>query len=398
MFLFILLWLVGPTAIPATATDPDLLAVRQRDTDGDGLPDLWEIRGYDADGDGIVDIDLPAMGADPQHKDIFVEADWMDGATCHRRPPARSIQGVVQAFARAPVRNPDGTTGINLHVDYGQGGSYQGGNAISCQDPVSWPDGFQALKAANFDPRRRAIFHYALFGLGFDDADSTGISETPGDDLFITLKQPNVFNQASTFMHELGHNLGLKHGGLPDAVPYKPNHLSVMNYSFQFTGVILKGETGILDYARSTTCDLDETALNEQTGMGCVPAYGTIWYCENDRRKRITNNTTEAIDWNCDGRIEEETVATSINKDRRRTVLRDPGNEWAALRYQAGNIGSSRARSEQFVPLAARGASQTELEQAAQQTRLAAKAILPPPFFALTPASSSQIQPIVAKR
>ncbi|MDH5218686.1 MAG: hypothetical protein OEX19_13375, partial [Gammaproteobacteria bacterium] len=40
------------------------------DSDGDGLLDTWETAGFDADGDGIVDIDLPGMGADPNHKDL----------------------------------------------------------------------------------------------------------------------------------------------------------------------------------------------------------------------------------------------------------------------------------------------------------------------------------------
>ena len=43
------------------------------DTDGDGLLDDWEINGYDYEGDGIIDVDLPAMGANPLRKDIFVE-------------------------------------------------------------------------------------------------------------------------------------------------------------------------------------------------------------------------------------------------------------------------------------------------------------------------------------
>ena len=37
-------------------------------------------------------------------------------------------------------------------------------------------------------------------------------------------------------MHELGHNLGLRHGG-DDLPNFKPNYLSVMNYSFQLTGL-----------------------------------------------------------------------------------------------------------------------------------------------------------------
>ena len=38
-------------------------------------------------------------------------------------------------------------------------------------------------------------------------------------------------------MHELGHTLGLGHGG--NAVPNcKPNYLSLMNYVFQLGGLI----------------------------------------------------------------------------------------------------------------------------------------------------------------
>ena len=45
---------------------------------------------------------------------------------------------------------------------------------------------------------------------------------------------------ALLFIHELGHNLGLKHGGT-DNLNYKPNYLSVMNYFFQFGGVLRSG-------------------------------------------------------------------------------------------------------------------------------------------------------------
>ena len=41
--------------------------------------------------------------------------------------------------------------------------------------------------------------------------------------------------QAGTFMHELGHTLGLRHGG-GDGENCKPNYLSIMSYSRQFAG------------------------------------------------------------------------------------------------------------------------------------------------------------------
>ncbi len=85
------------------------------DSDGDGLLDSWETGGLDADGDGTIDVDLPAMGADPQRADLFLEIDFGNGATLTRP----DIQAMKAAFAAAPYANPDGSTGINLWVDTG---------------------------------------------------------------------------------------------------------------------------------------------------------------------------------------------------------------------------------------------------------------------------------------
>ena len=38
-------------------------------------------------------------------------------------------------------------------------------------------------------------------------------------------------------MHELGHNLGLRHGGVDNA-NCKPHHASVMNYAYQFPNTV----------------------------------------------------------------------------------------------------------------------------------------------------------------
>src|SRR5205823_1794013 len=94
------------------------------DRDGDGLWDPWETSGLDADGDGTVDVDLPAMGASPDRKDIFVELDHMTGLGLDQG----AIDLVVDAFGAAPVMNLDGSTGISLHVDNGP---------LSEMDPVT---------------------------------------------------------------------------------------------------------------------------------------------------------------------------------------------------------------------------------------------------------------------
>jgi hypothetical protein len=108
------------TASPGNAVDGD--------TDSDGLLDSWEVCGTDADGDNDVDIDLPAMGADPFRKDLFAEIDWMVDATSaspHSHEPW--LPALIRAWNElnvAPVTNPpnNGTLqpgGIALHVDVG---------------------------------------------------------------------------------------------------------------------------------------------------------------------------------------------------------------------------------------------------------------------------------------
>ena len=81
--------------------------------------------------------------------------------------------------------------------------------------------------------------------------------------------------QAGTFMHELGHNLGLRHGG-GDDVNYKPNFLSIMNYFFQMNGLYKNKRWGLLNYSQFTIKDLDETSLNEKNGLDAVGGDGTL--------------------------------------------------------------------------------------------------------------------------
>ena len=53
------LLVLGTVAAPAAnAYNPDI--------DGDGIPNTWEMKGYD--GDGKIDVDYPAMGANPLKK------------------------------------------------------------------------------------------------------------------------------------------------------------------------------------------------------------------------------------------------------------------------------------------------------------------------------------------
>ena len=117
------------------------------DADLDGLLDRWETVSGLTDPYGVTLPDLAAMGADPLHKDVFIEAGYMfadgdpttpqlDGTVLYgpdqkpahsHLPTAAALQKVGAAFAAAPVDNPDLTTGINVHIDVGD--NYQVGGA-----------------------------------------------------------------------------------------------------------------------------------------------------------------------------------------------------------------------------------------------------------------------------
>ncbi|MGR8934393.1 MAG: DUF3344 domain-containing protein [Gammaproteobacteria bacterium] len=328
-----------------------VVAVSAGDKDGDGLADAWEKNGYDADGDGVVDVDLPGMGAKVTHKDLFVEIDWMRTAGHSHKPKTTAINKIVNAFKNAPVPNPDGVNGINLHVDYGQGGLFNQGKGFPEQTILpgvisgDW-SAFDAIKAVRFKKEREPIFHYAIFAHQIDAAGTSGISRgIPGSDFVVSLgKWTNqvgtVEEQAGTFMHELGHNINLHHGG-GDDVNYKPNFLSIMSYAFQTRGLRKNLKDGTFDYSRFLLPALNEADLNERNGLNggaVIGAYGTRYYCAGGAAK-VVNKANRPIDWDCDGDKTETSVATDINKDATQTVLAG-FQDWDNLDFHGGHIGT----------------------------------------------------------
>jgi len=203
-----------------------------------------------------------------------------------------------------------------------------------CQFPdypgtVGWKEGFQALRdeplnypdeaacaaagplcQRRFDENRRQFFKYGLFAhaigvpKGTVDDPSTPEDErhTPrsisgvadggygGGDFMVTLGfwgnnfTGTDFAQTATAVHEIGHTLGLKHGGprstqANPAPNCKPNYESVMNYLFQIRGLI--GPNGpVVDYSRQLLNNLNESALTETalTANGNPMLYPTRWF------------------------------------------------------------------------------------------------------------------------
>jgi hypothetical protein len=76
------------------------------DTDGDRIPDSWETNGIPYNGtDGVVHY-YKLSGANPNHKNLYVEVDYMKD----HNPYSDALEDVKKAFTDAPVSNPGGTT------------------------------------------------------------------------------------------------------------------------------------------------------------------------------------------------------------------------------------------------------------------------------------------------
>jgi hypothetical protein len=285
------------------------------DNDCDQLADEWETSGYN----GLI---LP--GANPNHKDVYLELDYMN----LHAPRSGVVSAVVTAFDNSGVSNPDGDPGITLHVDVDE--------VIPHQNSITMWSTFDTLKDTWFgtsDAERANsalmqakdnTYHYALFIHQYNGLSSSGLAELPGDDLVISLGAPgwgtvNGHNvgttdqQKGTLMHELGHNLGLRHGGDVDE-NCKPNYLSVMSYSFQLSNFVSNRP---LDYSKSKLNPLTEAAgLDEPNGVSpaSTPSgLSTVYGPNSALVSPPLNSALNPIDWKRDGDTTDNDVTANIN-------------------------------------------------------------------------------------
>lgn len=201
-----------------------------QDSDRDGLSDTAEICGVD---DPSFPQYLPRWGANPRHKDVFVEIDYTTDFASQPFTGADAIaaQGLFNDGSAADLDNPDGQPGVKLHLDTGVAtaaghdvtlyGAW--GGAGQSSDPA-YPSAADTQRAVV----RRGIFRYALAGLG----DGGGQAWRPGDRLGWGVRPWERF--VASFVHELGHNLNLEHSGHSSwgNLNCKPTYLSLMNYAY----------------------------------------------------------------------------------------------------------------------------------------------------------------------
>jgi hypothetical protein len=150
----------GHTQVQVVPLDP------KQDLDGDGLLNSWEQDGIDINQDGQVDLNLATLGADPYHKDVFLEIDYMG----HHKPFDKSISDLFSVFGDSPVSNPDGSNGIRLHVDIDDNIPHSCYTTWDKDYPLIKTEYFGTAKqrsdlnAENIIRAKREAYNYGVFG------------------------------------------------------------------------------------------------------------------------------------------------------------------------------------------------------------------------------------------
>jgi hypothetical protein len=392
------------------------------DADNDGLNDAWEIAGgIDLNGDGkITDSyhDLLLPGADPNRPDVYLKYDYMvytsttpnpagDGPHSHQ-PSEAAIQQVVEAFA---------AHGITLHIDPQHDAipevfvtTRDPNPTVACAANGISGGGYnfvsmKTLREKYFGNRKWA-YHYAVWAHsavvpdtapdcstranscfacptdpecgGHPDPTSSGNADVFGSNLIVALgtfsdntgippESIGVETQASIFMHELGHNFGLKHGSLAAPAPqtclsFKPNYMSVMDFLNYANGIgtaavpgstkrincntdadcpagnhctnDLGGSLGgnvcyRIDYSSEKLLTLNEASLNETLGVGGAPSdTDIVTYCAMVVACTLHGPTFGPIDWNNDGAIETSAQGDIDNDNGLANTTLQTGNDW----------------------------------------------------------------------
>jgi hypothetical protein len=334
-----------------------------QDRDGDAIPDAIETQGWYVQAGGSVD-----------RQDVWVECDSMPGAVA-KIPLLR--RRAEEVFERAPVPG-----GITLHLvfderlpfeeQWGDVGTQEGFAATVDRMFTTYQQSFDAAPFTGAEAQTMAPYvHYCAFVESIGGDGVSGFSfGIPGDLFVVALGQyrgqiPRPLlrsGEAGTFLHELGHNLGLTHGGgRPETHnTNKPNFLSVMNYHYQF-GFVRVLEAGAerfpyWDFARARSTPFNERRIREQAGIGLPPAAVTadtprgeelagLRYCAELELRAFRWNGP--VDFDCDGTVEPGTVRFDVSGDGRLNRLGRGQIDWDNLVF--GTAGLLRGRGPLFL-------------------------------------------------
>jgi hypothetical protein len=213
-----------------------------------------------------------------------------------------------------------------------------GGNEVPFVQKTKFDD-MLPIKANNARLRRWNVFHYFLIAAESVTGEN-GVAEFGGNDgvLFFGVYKTLGFKPDETgpffanehalvFAHELGHNLGLDHGG-DEAMNFKPNYPSIMNYLWRSTLPPAATEPAWFGYARC-----GKPMMPPENNPYTTPvAQFQLNYSEGKRATLNEAALTELlVDYNCNGAIDAASYALDISKDGAIGVLHD-FDDWSNLK------------------------------------------------------------------
>ena len=203
-------------------------------------------------------------------------------------------------------------------------------NQSNLYSVLGWKFGLDAIRDGDpvlgllplFPQDEKDTVHYALFGhalaattpLSTPNAGSiSGVADHPGGDILVTLglwrsdipavdQVGTLLDQAGTLMHELGHNLGLSHGGWRDTPTCMPDYPSVMNYLYQVAGLTDSAGNEHLDYSYGLLLPLAENDLSVKIPMG-LQAYRVRYFgpFNSNSSSPLANTPGQASQAYCSG-------------------------------------------------------------------------------------------------
>ncbi|MBZ0172839.1 MAG: hypothetical protein K8E66_10695, partial [Phycisphaerales bacterium] len=334
------------------------------DTDNDSLLDSWEVAGIDSNADGTIDLTLPPA-TDPWVRTVLVEVDAMAGML----PSAQTLATIQNRFGQQDAVSYQ----LILIIDETNIAPQTWSADIA---PVTWPTEFTPFKNAWFgtaaeraSPNWANIYQAKLWAHRYcvfarDNVSNTiaGMGELPGNDFFLTLggvwsfwgSSPAV--QLGVFLHELGHNLNLDHGGglgiatqADRAADNKPNYLSVMNGSWTTpqTGYASSWIGNLSEFVFAAPSSfppifIDERLLFELDGVGGFNGY--VVPCGPPPMRLV--NQSGPVDWDNDGACcSPFGVSADVNRLAPGMGAPSPGevltshNDYANLQAQIGRTG-----------------------------------------------------------
>ena len=322
------------SALQESKFDWDCNGYPTQNTDGDGYTDYDEIF-HAKESDSSATFPLRLWGALPSQKDVFIEIDHekeLQGDFVANNVDGDWLRYFQQIYAEGSpedVHNPNGDSGIRIHMDVGKNvptdaeyyydrvpwtwvileneivgfdGGGSGRTALD-SDGKSLPCGNHGVRRLDsMDESRREFFFYGCV----NEASGGGNAQTPGLHFSAAIgkgSNNNLFGITTKAAHEFGHNLGLGHGGYDpstgDAIGIgsKPNYASIMNFDSlgEFSDV-------------NTNSSINPTSVPE---VDVMQGHSTSHLTDPGLYGYTVSG--DSVDWNRNGTIDSSPVRAHTN-------------------------------------------------------------------------------------